>query len=100
MRSENQIIGWLYDQAGIFDNYIRNKDYLAAALCADWAAMVAQFIKLDSKRMEELFGSRQDEDNPVKGLFKEEYRIRAGDWCNRNGYAVCRHTYQNVQKLI
>lgn len=98
MLSEKEIRDKLYDQAGIFKHHIRRQDYLAAALCADWAAMVALFVGLDEKNMAELFGDRQPEE-PIEGLIEEEWRIKAEWWCIMHGYAHSHHTYQNVMRL-
>lgn len=99
MLTEQEIVKKLYDQAAMFDHHYRRREYLQAALCADQAAQVALFVRLDGDRMAELFGSRQS-DEPVEGLIREDKRIKAGDWCTYHGYARTRHTYRNVQLLI
>lgn len=98
MLSITEIEKKLYDQADMFRHYIRREEYLEAALCADNAKLVALFIGLEDDKMRELFGDRQPE-QPVEGLFHEEWYLKACEWCIfRGGYAVTRHTYQNVNK--
>lgn len=100
MLSEKEIEKKLFEQAEMFNHYFRRREYLMAALCADWAAMVAQFVGLEEAKMIELFGDRQP-DEPIIGLIREDKRIKAEDWCIfEGGYAVSRHTYQNVQRLL
>lgn len=99
MLNEAQIEKKLYEQADMFMYYMRRKDYLEAALCADRAKTVAVFIGLESDKMAELFGDRQPE-QPVEGIINEEWYMKACEWCIfRGDYAVTRHTYQNVQKM-
>lgn len=100
MLSEKEIEKKLFEQAEMFNHYFRRREYLMAALCADWAAMVAQFVGLPEAKMVELFGDRQP-DEPIIGLINEDKRIKAEDWCIfEGGYAVSKHTYQNVQRLL
>ena len=100
MLNEKQIEKKLFEQAEMFRHHMRRKDYLSAALCVDWAAKVALFVELDEKSKTELFGSREDPDNPVEGLIRESDYLKACEWCIfRGGYDHSRNTYQNVQKL-
>lgn len=98
MLNEKEIVNKLYEQADLFRHHMRRKDYLSAALCVDWAGMVALFVELDDDRKAELFGDRQPEE-PVKGLIDEEQYLKACEWCIFHGYEISRHTYQNVQKM-
>lgn len=83
----------------MFKHFFYRKEYLKAALCHDWAVIVALFIDLEEDKHNELFGTRQP-DVPVEGIMKEEYYIKALDWCVFHGYAQSIHTYQNVQTLL
>lgn len=99
MLTEKEITKKLYEQADLFDHYMRRREYLNAALCADWAAMVALFVEMDEDKMTELFGDRQP-DEPVEGLIREDKRMIADEWCIfKGGYPVSKHTYQIVQQL-
>lgn len=99
MLTEEQIEKKLYDQSAMFMHHMKRKEYLEAALCVDWAVMVARFVELDEHKKAELFGDLQA-DEPVEGLINEELYLKACEWCIfKGGYAVTRHTYQNVQKL-
>ena len=89
----------LNEQAGMFRHYFIRKEYVKAALCREWAGMVSLFVDWDGDRHNELFGTRQP-DEPIEGLIKEEYYIKALDWCVFHGYAQTIHTYQNVQTLL
>lgn len=99
MLTEKEIEQKLYEQAEIFRHYYMRKEYLEAELCREWAGMVALFIGWEEEKMTELFGTRQ-QDEPIDGLIREEYYIKAMDWCVTHGYNISSHTYQNVQKLI
>lgn len=99
MLNEAQIEKKLYEQADMFRHHMRRKEYLPAALCVDCARMVALFIGLETGKTAELFGDRQKEPL-VEGVINEEWYMKACEWCIfRGGYAVTRHTYQNVQKM-
>lgn len=101
MLNERQIEKKLFEQAEMFRHHMRRKDYLSAALCVDWAADVALFIGLDEDSKTELFGSREDPDNPIEGLIREEEYMKACHWCIfKGGYEHSRHTYQNIRKLV
>ena len=99
MLTEAQIEKKLFEQAEMFMHHMKRKEYVDAALCVDWAAMVSRFVELDEQKKAELFGNRQA-DETVDGLINEELYLKACEWCIfKGGYAVTRHTYQNVQKL-
>lgn len=99
MLTEAQIESKLYDQAGMFVHHMKRKAYLQAALCVDYAQMVALFVELDEHKKAEIFGDRQP-DEPIAGLINEEIYLKACEWCIlKGGYAHSRHTYQNVQKM-
>lgn len=99
MLTEKQIENKLLEQADMFKHHLARKDNLNAALCVDWARLVALFVELDEKRRAELFGDRQP-DVPVEGLINEGRYLKACEWCIfRGGYAITRRTYQNVQKM-
>lgn len=99
MLTEYGIEKKLYEQAAMFMHHFKRKDYLAAALCVDWAQKVAMFVELDEQKKAEIFGDRQP-DEPVEGMINEEWYLKACEWCIfKGGYANTRHTYQNVQKM-
>lgn len=99
MLSEKELEKKLFEQAEWFDHYISRKEYLQAALCADWAAMIALFCGADEELMVRLFGTRQT-DEPIEGLIRADRRMKADEWCiYKGGYAHSKHTYQNVMTL-
>ena len=100
MLEGKEIVDRLFDLAQMFRHYMRRKEYLEAALCVDWMKTAALFIGLDEDTMAELFGSRQDEERPVKGVVDEDIYLKACEWCICHGYENSRRTYQNVQRLI
>lgn len=100
MLNESEIEKKLFEQPAMFTHYMSRNEYLEAALCVEWASMVALFIQLDEEKKAELFGDKQP-DKPVKGMINEDLYIKACDWCVfKGGYAISEHTYQNVQKLL
>lgn len=99
MLSEKEIRDKLYDQPAMFRHHMSRKNYLNAALCADWAQMTAHFIGLDEKSRTELFGDRQP-DEPIEGLLKEDEHIKASWWCVLHGYEKSIHTYQEIQRML
>lgn len=99
MLTEAGIEKKLYEQPGMFMHHTKRKNYLAAALCVDWAQMVAAFVGLEEKKKAEIFGDRQP-DEPVEGMINEEWYLKACEWCIfKGGYDRTRRTYQNVQKM-
>jgi hypothetical protein len=98
MLTEQQMVKRLYDKAEMFTHYLRRKEYIEAALTADWIGMIGVFIGLEDKVMAELLGDSQ-KDEPVEGIIKEQYRIKAMDWCVYHGYAQSYHTYQNIMRF-
>ena len=95
--AERERVGKEAFRAG--DHYISRKEYLQAALCADWAAMIALFCGADEELMVRLFGTRQT-DEPIEGLIRADRRMKADEWCiYKGGYAHSKHTYQNVMTL-
>ena len=81
MLSEKEILNKLYDQPAIFNEHIEKKEYAQASHCVECARIVALFIELSEEQLVELFGSRQDLENVVEGLFSEEKVQCAMEWC-------------------
>lgn len=81
MLSNKEILDKLYDQPTIFNEHIDKKEYAQASYCVDCARIVALFIELSEEQLVELFGSRQDLENVVEGLFSEEKVLCAMEWC-------------------
>lgn len=72
MLTEEQIKWRLRDQSDAFNAAIRKKNYAGAKRIYEDARAVAVLCEMDEKTKEELFGSRQNEEHPVEGLFREE----------------------------
>lgn len=98
MLSEKELLDKLYTTPEIFRYHRKRKDYLSAALCADWAYMVADYIGVDAQVITELFGDRQ-QDEPIEGLISEEQRISASWWCVMHGYPQTLHTLPNIRQI-
>ncbi len=77
MLTEERIEWRLKDQAAAFAVQMRNKNYAGAKRIYEDARAVASLCELDEKIKTELFGSRQDEDHPVEGLFNERLVLKA-----------------------
>lgn len=71
MLTEEQIKWRLRDQSDAFAKAMRTKNYAGAKRIYEDARAVAVLCEIDEKTKTELFGSRQDEDHPVEGLFNE-----------------------------
>ncbi len=76
MLTEERIEWRLKDQAAAFTVQMRNKNYAGAKRIYEDARAVATLCELDEKIKVELFGSRQDEDHPVEGLFNERLVLK------------------------
>lgn len=72
MLTGENLLHKFYDYALLFQNYIASQKWHQAKYCYDTARNVAVFLELEQKQMEELFGSRQDEENIITGRFREE----------------------------
>ncbi len=81
MLSENQMLDKLYTQPEIFNKYIEKKQYAEASYCVECARIIALFMELSDRQLIELFGSKEDPENVVEGLFSEEKVLRAMEWC-------------------
>ena len=81
MLSEKKMLDKLYAQPKIFNEHIRHKEYAQASYCVHCARIIALFMELSEPQLEELFGSKQDPENVVDGLFSEEKILRAEEWC-------------------
>lgn len=67
----------LWEYSVSFHQHIRQKEWAKAKHCYDTARTVAVFLELPSDEMAEIFGSREEPDKPVQGLFSEEDVQRA-----------------------
>lgn len=76
MLTEERIEWRLKDQAAAFTVQVRNKNYAGAKRIYEDARAVATLCELDEKIKVELFGSRQEEDHPVDGLFSENLVLK------------------------
>ena len=81
MLSEKEILEKIYNQPAIFNEHISKKEYAQASYCVECARVVALFVELSEEQLVELFGSRQDLENVVEGLFSEEKVQCAMEWC-------------------
>lgn len=81
MLSEKKMLDKLYAQPEVFNEHMSNKEYAQASYCVDCARIVALFMELSEAQLVELFGSREDPENVVEGLFSEEKVMRAMEWC-------------------
>lgn len=81
MLSEKEILNKLYAQPEIFNEHISKKEYAQASYCVECARVVALFIELSEEQLVELFGSRQNPENVIEGLFSEEKVLCAEEWC-------------------
>ena len=81
MLSEKKMLDKLYAQPEVFNEHIRHKEYAQASYCVYCARIIALFMELSDEQLVELFGSREDPENVVEGLFSEEKVLRAEEWC-------------------
>ena len=72
MLTEEQIKWKLRDESEHFKAAMRNKNYGGAKRIYEDARAVAVMCEIDEKTKAELFGSRQNEEHPIEGLFREE----------------------------
>ena len=72
MLSEKKMLDKLYAQPEVFNEHIRHKEYAQASYCVYCARIIALFMELSDEQLVELFGSREDPENVVEGLFSEE----------------------------
>ena len=98
MLNEKELLDKLYTTPETFKHFFGQKDYRSAALCADWAYMVAAYVDVDARVITELFGDRQ-QDEPIEGLINEERRIEASWWCVMHGYPQTLHTLPNIRQV-
>ena len=70
--SSEEIRQKLLDLPEHFTIHYRKKEYAQAKKCYDTARTVGVFVGLEEVDMLRLFGSRQDEENPVEGAFNED----------------------------
>lgn len=64
-----------------FNEFYYQKKWASAKYIYDTALRVAEFLELPEQTRAVLFGSRQDEDNIVEGMFQEEMVSRVYDEC-------------------
>lgn len=71
MLKQEQILEKLYHMPEEFKAYVKNKQWTKARLCREAASSIAHFLDLEENRINELFGSRQEEGHEIEGLFRE-----------------------------
>lgn len=72
-----------------FDEAFYRKDWFRAKYLYDSAIIAGQFLEVPEHIRNRIFGNRQDEDNPVEGLFSEDMLWKVMKECvmkNRLGY--------------
>lgn len=100
MLNEEQIEKKMYDQPYMFLHFYRRRDWRAAHFLREDMAQVALFLEFSQKKMDELFGSRQDLDNVVEGLFPEDACMRAFDWCVLHNAGYDSITFDDINRLL
>ena len=81
MLTEEQIERKIYDLPMLFERLFAQKEMQKAHFLREDAARIALFLEFPEKKMDELFGSKQDLDNIIEGKFKEYMCMKAFDWC-------------------
>lgn len=95
MLSDQELLEKLYKQPGIFWEHMREKRYAQALYCVETARSMALFMELSEKQLNELFGSRQDPDNVIEGLFPEHMVLKAQEWVIFNNQTRQELTWQD-----
>lgn len=72
MLNSEEIIKGLQELAGLFNHSVQEKDWKKAKYIYDKTRNIAVFVQIPEENMLELFGSRQDEDNIIIGMFQEQ----------------------------
>lgn len=100
MLEVEQIEKKMYEQPQMFAHYYRRKEWQKAHFLREDMAQIALFLEFSEKKMDELFGSRQDLDNVVVGFFPEDACIRAYDWCILHNAAYDSITFDDIYRLL
>lgn len=66
----------LWELSISFSRHYAARNWSRAKYCYTTARNIAVFMELSESEMTELFGSREEPDKPVEGLFKENEVMR------------------------
>lgn len=73
MLGEKEVFKGLEELSDVFKQHVRYKQWEQAKYCYEKATNVAVFLRLEEKKMRELFGERGDRGEVIsEGLFPEE----------------------------
>lgn len=100
MLTEEQIERKIYDLPMLFERLFAQKEMQKAHFLREDAARIALFLEFPEKKMDELFGSKQDLDNIIEGKFKEYMCMKAFDWCVFHNATYDAITFDDVNRLL
>lgn len=100
MLEMEQIEKRMYDQPQMFMHYYRRKEWQRAHFLREDMARIALFLEFPEKKMDELFGSKQDLDNVIEGLFPEHACMKVFDWCVFHNATYDAITFDDVNRLL
>lgn len=88
----------LWELAASFRTYMYQKKWSQAKHCYEIARNVAVFMELPEVEMVKLFGSREEPDKPIEGLFPEEEVQKAYWECIKRNQTYENRRYEPIKK--
>lgn len=89
----------LWELAASFRAYVRQKKWSQAKHCYEVARNVSIFMELPEEEMVKLFGSRDEPDKPVIGMFPEEEVQKAYRECIKRNLTNENRRYEPIKKV-
>ena len=89
----------LWESAASFRMYVRQKKWTQAKHCYEVARNVSVFMELPEEDMILLFGSREEPDKPVIGMFPEEEVQKAYQECIKRNLTNENRRYEPIKKV-
>lgn len=88
----------LWELAASFRVYMRQKKYSQAKHCYEVARNVSIFMELPEEEMINLFGSREEPDKPIIGMFSEEEVQKAYQECIKRNLTTENRRYEPIKE--
>lgn len=89
----------LWELAASFRAYMRQKKWSQAKHCYEVARNVSIFMELPEDELINLFGSREEPDKPIVGLFPEEEVQKAYRECIKRNLTTENRRYEPIKKV-
>lgn len=89
----------LWELAASFRVYMRQKQWSQAKHCYEVARNVSVFLELPEEEMINLFGSREEPDKPIIGMFSEEEVQKAYQECIKRNLTTENRRYEPIKKV-